>query len=437
MTNVFLITVDDLRADRLGLMGYQKKITDSLDQFARENVFFKQAIATGPRTTLSFPGVLFSRYSSEFFNGDKKFESLALVLKRRGYRTATFNSNPHFKSWGFSKGFDYFEDFLSETESRRTRPVEKLKKKVVDLLGRDHFVIKNLSRILSRTSSQITLPYADAKKTTEESLKWIRENSDDKLFCWIHYMDPHYPFLPPDEYLTRGVSKKEKRVANRYHKRAELYGDEVPQKIIDRLNELYDAEVKYFDRYFGRLIESLKELDLFEDSIIIFTSDHGELFGDYGLFGHQSGVLYQKQVQVPLIVKSSENESSVIDDPVSLVDIPFTITDMLGVEDHRFRGKSLLKEKREYIIGEGDNSIDEMMVSCQKDEWKLIVDEKNEKKELFNLKEDPLEKQNLYGKREISQELEEAVEDHKREVKEGSRQVLKENIEKLKASGKI
>jgi len=457
MTNIFLITVDDLRADSVGYINKNKDNTPNIDVFAEENVCFTNAIATGPRTTLSFPGILYSSYPFEYFTQKKyRYEkSLSSILKDSGYKTAAFNSNPHFRSWGFSKGFDFFEDFLFETSSRREKSIEKIKRKAAKKLGRENFLVKIFLKILSHTSSQIYLPYANAEKTTEESLKWIKKNKNNNLFCWIHYMDPHYPFLPPEEFLPKKINNKQKLMANRFHKRAEKYDELPPHKIKNVLIDLYNAEVKYFDNYFGNLIKSLKELNLYDDSVIVFTSDHGELFGDYGMHGHRYDVLYQKQLQVPLVIKTSTKKSLSVNHPVSLIDISYTISQLAGIKTDQLNGKHLLKEKRSYILSEAfkreslpsknkskSGIIDkknEMMISCQKNEWKLIIDDIHKRKELFNLKNDPLETENLFEEKGVIKELIEIVEYHKRQIQKGYNieQDLKDRIKKLKISGKI
>lgn len=460
MTNVFLITVDDLRADHVGYIGYDKNITPSIDRFAHENTSFSQAIATGPMTTLSFPSILFSLYASEFFN-QKKYkncESIASVFRNNGHETAMFNSNPHFKLWGFSKGFDFFEDFLSETSIKRDKYIEKVKKKLVKTLGRDHVLIKNFLKILSHTSSPISLPYANAEMTTEKSLKWIREKKNNDMFCWIHYMDPHYPFLPPDDYLPQKIKEKQKLMANRFHKRAEKYEDIVPEAIIETLVDLYDAEIEYFDVYFGKIIENLKELELYDNSVIVFTADHGELFGDYGRFGHNYDVLYQKQLHVPLIIKTSDKKRKKIERPVSLIDIPHTIMEIIDVNNSIFNGNNIWKNKREYIISEGFkrsslpseqkkinrelNWENKMIISCQKDNKKLIIDEIHGRKELYNLENDPEESNNIYNYeeyRKIKFDLEKEIFNHKERITgfKVEKKIIKNKILKLKKSGKI
>ena len=443
MPNVFLITVDDLRADHTGYMGY-KNITPNLDAFAKQNVFFTKAIATGPMTPLSFPSILYSLYPSEYYSQNKYRgrESLASFFKKLGYKTVAFNSNPHFKLWGFSKGFEYFEDFLYKTGKERNRIIERVKRKFVKMVGKDNFMVKSLQHFLTHLSADIALPYADAETMNKKALEWLNQNKNQQIFCWMHYMDPHYPFLPPKDYIDIYIERRDILRVNRLHKRAENFREGIPDEAVEKLKHLYAAEVKYLDTYIGKFLERLRKMGMFDKSIIVFTADHGELFGDYGRFGHQYDVLYQKQLHVPLIIKSIEKKKEVFNSPVSLIDIPFAITEMLGLDTSIFNGMSL--QKRKYVISEGfrirgtSNYINEknMIISCQRDNWKLIIDDIHNRRELYNLDDDPNESINVYGKeKEVVDELANAIKMHKRKIGEAG--VLSHKIHMLKKGGKI
>jgi len=460
MENVFLITVDDLRADHVGYINNKYHITPNLDKFAERYISFKNAIATGPRTTLSFPSILYSLYASEYFNHEryKRSESLATILKELNYNTSSFNSNPHFKIWGFSKGFDLFEDFCKITISKNKNSFELLKQKLVKKFGIDSIIVKNLSKIITNLSMNISLPYTRAKETTDICLEWLRENKDSQIFCWLHYMDPHYPFIPPKNFLKKPINNKIILKVNRLYKSAENYRDKISNKNKKILIELYETEISYFDKYFGEFIEGLKKIDLFNESIIIFTSDHGELFGDYGRFGHNYDVLYQKQLHVPLIIKTPDEKRKKIERPVSLIDIPNTIMEIIDINNSIFYGTNIWKNKREYIISEGfkrpslpseqkkmnreRNWENKIIISCQKDNMKLIIDEIHNRKELYNLENDPEESNNLYNYEEygkIKYDLEQKIFNHKEKIIgfKVEKKLIKNKIQKLKKSGKI
>lgn len=453
MTNIFLVTVDDLRADHVGYIDQSKNFTPHIDAFAEDNISFMNALATGPRTTLSFPSILFSLYASEYFSQRRyrHTQSISSFLKQHGYQTATFNSNPHFRLWGFSKGFDFFEDFLDETRTERDKPFERLKKRFVNIAGNDSFLVKSLQRLVAHVSTDIALPYADASLMNRRAIEWLDSRPDPPFFCWVHYMDPHYPFSPPNQYIHADIGRDEIPKINRFHKRAENHEATIPGHIVEKLKELYAGEVRYLDACIGNFFEKLKQRGLFDDSLIVFTADHGELFGDHGFFGHRYDVLYQKQLHVPLIVKTPDSVETMVKNPVSLIDVPHTLVTAAGFNSP-FRGIHLWKGNREYVMSEGfkrpslpseseqseRGSVSEMVISCQKDTWKLIDDGVHDRKELYNLKDDPAESRNVYGDEdEIVAHLSRQISSHRAKFMPNEKRILSEKIRVLKKSGRI
>ena len=449
--NIFLITVDDLRADRLGCINKNSHLTPNIDAFASESTLFSHAFSTGPRTTLSFPSIIYGVYASEFFLRRKKhsFTNVAEILQENDFSTASFNSNPHFRMWGYQRGFDCFEDFLYETGEERDKSSEKIKKKIMRIIGDNDFLSKMLTKGLSFVSSDIALPYANGFETNKKCIEWIDKQRGKELFCWLHYMDPHYPFKPMKKYLDESFSNKKIARLNRLHSMGEKYGEKLKERDRKNLIKLYDAEVRLLDDAFGEFIKKLKELGYYDDSMIIFTADHGELFGDYGFYGHRFDVLYQNQLHVPLIIKTPNNDSSVQDLPVSLIDIPFTILDVAGIKNNIFDGRNILSDKRDFIFSEGmdwfiqssvDSQIDtnKIMISCQNKQWKCIKDHVHKKKELFNINEDVLEQHNVYEDHQPAYEsFSWLIEKHISFVKKKKIQHTEKRIAELKKTGKI
>ncbi|MEF8848305.1 MAG: sulfatase [Candidatus Thermoplasmatota archaeon] len=447
--NIFLVTVDDLRADHLGCKGYKKDVTPNIDEFAERNILFTNAFSNAPQTTISFPSILYGAYASNFFNKRNylKKKSIAGALREKGYKTLAFNSNPHFKMWGFSKGFDFFEDFLSETGSERDKTFEKVKKKFVKKIGKRNIIFKSLSRVLSFLGADIAQPYADAELMNERFFEEIDDYQGEKVFCWMHYMDPHYPFFPKDEFLEEDFSEKEILRLNRLQRRALHFNEDIPREDVKKMIMLYDAEIKFFDSQFKIFIEELKERGMYDDSLIVFTSDHGELFGEHGRFGHDQDVLYQKQLEVPLIVKTPDVRNDVYQKITSLITVPSTIYDYVDGEENFFDMPSLW-DREKYIINEGFNwdffkkrrlvKKEEIMVSCRKDNWKLIIDNIHNRRELYDLSKDSEELNNVYGfKTKEVDVLEKIVDNHLKESLEGERDLVSDKIKRLKKSGKI
>jgi arylsulfatase A-like enzyme len=410
MTNVILLTIDCLRTDFLGCLGSNKNLTPNLDKFAEEGVYFSQAIVNGPSTPFSFPSIFTSTYAlmdSSFPKISSSRTSITEILKKNGYRTAGFHSNPYLsKAYNYDKFFDYFYDSISDKNGEY-----KKSNTLRNFVKRNKLVKKVVKGILGVLDSKkkLTIPYKPANEINTKALEWLKDINDE-YFLWIHYMDAHHPFLPPEEYRT--IS---------YRKMIKLDGilgrnpSELPKKILQEIINLYSGTIKYVDNEIGKLFSKLKEKNLYSNSLIIITADHGEEFKEHGGFSHLAK-LYEELIRVPLLMKGPGlSGGKKFDSLISLIDLAPTILEYLKInEQTQFKGRSffpLLKNipdgyLRKGVIsetiardGKVKLSLDEgsRLVSYRTEDWKLILDfDKNEKK-LFNLKEDPKEIKNVYN----------------------------------------
>jgi len=412
LKNIFIISIDALRADHLGFMGYKKNISPNIDRLANDGVIFKKALTAGSYTFLAFPSISTSLYPSEFFIRNGKAQTIAGALKRYGYHTVSFNSNPHSKG-KLDKDFDFFEDLVGHSEF--DRPKERFKRKITKKFGRKNILIRQLWKLLTRFSSHVAKPYADAEKMNEKAIEYLGKNRKIPLFFWMHYMDPHYPYSPPSGYTD--LSKKEIARLNRLCWRSLSKNRKNNQKGFlsskDKKNliKLYDGEISYVDKYVGQFINRLKDMDLYEDSFILFFSDHGEMLGEHEMYSHEEYNLYNDQLQVPFIFKGLHNSKNIIDYPVTTRDIAPTIMDLLGLDDSEFNNGHLIKKKEKYIITEGFKpqdvlsdsgfNIQKINISCQLDNWKFIYKQVEDRQELYNLKNDPTEQNNLIDEEKV------------------------------------
>jgi arylsulfatase A-like enzyme/Flp pilus assembly protein TadD len=251
-TNVILITVDTVRADRLGCYGATNVQTPILDGLAHDGIVFERAISQVPLTWPSHAAILTGTYP--FQNGvqdftgqplDELFRSVAQVFKLRGYTTgAVVSAFVLDRSWGLARGFDFYDDAFS---------AETFQQKDVGLVDRK------------------------AGESVTRALRWLDKDWRQKtpgrpFFFWLHLYDPHSPYDPPEPFRTK----------YRGH--------------------LYDGEIAYADHELGRLIAWLKQNRLYDRSLIVFLSDHGESLGDHGEKEHGFFV-YNSTVHIPLIVK--------------------------------------------------------------------------------------------------------------------------------------
>ncbi len=293
--NVVLITLDTLRADRLGCYGYGGAETLHLDKLAGGGVRFADAVCTAPLTLPSHSSILTGDYPPRHgvrdngtyrLTGEK--QTLAEVLGNSGYDTAAFIASFVLdRRYGTSQGFDVYDDRIgrySGDEGERTRDPERSGDKVVD-----------------------------------SALKWLEKHNQEAgttpFFAWVHLYDPHAPYLPPEPWRTRFAER------------------------------LYDGEVAFVDYQVGRLLDQLDKTGVREKTILVIVGDHGESLGDHGEDTH--GLLvYEAAVHVPFILNAPGllPAGLVVEDRVvSTVDIAPTILDLLGLPRQDCDGKSLLR----------------------------------------------------------------------------------------------
>ena len=345
--NVLLIVIDALRLDCAS-----RELMPNLNAIADESVRFSQAIAQGISTAPSMTSMLTSTYPLDYgghwYLADSR-KTIAEALKAAGYSTAAIHSNPNVSRMrNFDKGFDCFDENL--LPGLFGRLVDHLPAKALQLGNR-------FSRIVG------TKPYVDARGLNRKILDWI-EQSARPFFVWTQYMDVHGPYLP-----HRGLPHLAKlRAETLYHKAAVTNPSAVTEVERKELWRNYQAEVRYSDEQLNNLAQELKERGLWDDALMIVTADHGDEFGEHGLYGHINKP-YEELVRVPLVVKPPATcgypAGMVIDAPVRLVDIMPTILDMAGIEPEeslkeRMEGRSLVLylagdlevETPDYIITE-------------------------------------------------------------------------------------
>ena len=387
--NIILITVDTLRADHLSSYGYQRATTPHIDQLAEDGTLFLHTIAQIPETLPSFCSIMTSSYPIDHgvrkngykLSTDKK--TLAETLQDNGYTTAAFVSSCMLdSSTGIDRGFQFYDDTLPDA-------------------------------FLHLASCQRT-----AEKTTKSAIRWIESNAEKKFFLWVHYNDPHSLYNPPSPFdLIFSKHPYDNKMASN----VDLFFRIIKNRI--KLNELgvqymidrYDGEIAFMDMHLGRLLEKFKEPGL-KNTIIVFTSDHGESLGEHKYFFDHGDFLYEDQIKVPLIISHPKlPKNQIVRSQVESVDIMPTIFDFIKVAtEANLRGRSLLPllynedeiDFEKFAFSESDIcqessprlcspiGIQGKLYSLRTGKWKYILD-KNGQSELYNLLEDPLEMQNL------------------------------------------
>ncbi len=290
-TNVVLVTVDTLRADHLRAYGYEAVKTPAINALAAEGVLFENVIVQTPITLPSHASILTGTYP--FYHGlqdvvgrlREGVPTLAEWFKEQGYATgAVVGSSVLLSQWGLARGFDFYEDNF---------PTQGIRQ--VDF-------------------SRVERP---ANRVVDLALRWLDGKRDQPFFLWIHLYDPHDPYEPPEPFASE-------------------YRDQP-----------YDGEIEFVDSELGRFFEALKQWGLYQDSLIVFTSDHGESLGEHKEKYH-AYYIYDCALRIPLIFRVPSHLSrgqlspgSRLPNQVRSVDIAPTVMQLLG------------KQVTEWIQGEG------------------------------------------------------------------------------------
>lgn len=294
--NVVLLVVDTLRADHLGLYGYTRPTSPRLDAWAERGAVFENAFATSPWTLPSFASILTGRLPSEHGAGwpvdlesshylrtglADEITPLPELLSRAGWRTAAFAGNPFVsREVGLGRGFEHF---VYEADAKADRVVDE----VVD---------------------------------------WLAGVREERFFLMAHFMDPHLPYSAPPPFLGR-FSEGEPR-GLRLTQKSRWDSSLIPQPDREYLIDRYDEEIAFLDHQLGRLLAVLDET---EDTLVLFTADHGEELFDHGGFEH-GHTMMQELLWVPLIVVGPGVLPQRLVEPVSIADVAPTVLAATGLE---------------------------------------------------------------------------------------------------------
>jgi len=431
MKNILLITIDCLRADHISSYGYKRKTTPFFDKLTKKGVKFNYAFSTGSSTPYSFPALMASIHPLDYTNipslNHPNIRSIASILKKYGYITVGVHSNVYVsKYYGYDNGFLFFYDLESKQTKRKIKFENKL---VFKLIKSNKHIEKFFKYILSKLrfnhgKKKFKIPYANAKKTTNFVIEWLsKKDNKSPVFLWVHYMDPHHPFLP-NKYLKNFNEKAiDLETSFKLDRKLLEKPDEINEEEHKLIIDLYDAEIRMLDDHLKRLYRfwNLK----FPNSTIIITSDHGEEFYEHGDFSHKAK-LYDELIHVPLLIIDPSVKPRESNDLISLIDLPPTILDLNKLPNYEYyKGQSLFSanyQRREYIICETKALAEKVsmekagnhIICVRSKRWKYIKDDKGNK-QLFDLKNDMRELKNIAEEKPILiKELDKIIEIHKK-----------------------
>jgi len=312
--SVVLVTVDSLRADYCGFMGSERGLTPNLDRHAAEGLVFENAVTPGPSTLDAMPGIFTGVDLVDSDEGDlqdrlqhhmRAHTSLPERFADAGYETAAFTANPWTsRQFGFDAGFDHFEDFLDgPADDGAPRDEAGADQEAADDEGESTLSPLGLVRRWAGESSMFQAwgSFAD------DAIAWA-EDADEPYFLWLFLVDVHMPYLPVSG--VRSQTRPETYAANLW---LYLNGHEAgPLESLarPRLVSAYEDTIRYTDDLYERFVAELAD-----DPLVAFHADHGEAFGEGGVYGH-GPTLSEEQVHVPLFVANG---------PTGRVDRPFSL----------------------------------------------------------------------------------------------------------------
>ncbi|MEW6067961.1 MAG: sulfatase [Nitrospirota bacterium] len=409
--NILLISIDTLRADHLSCYGYHRKTTPNIDKLASEGTIFRQNYSTGVWTPPGHASMLTGLYVSEHgVYGERKLAdnvpTIATILKENAYQTAGFVNNSQVGELvGFEKGHDTFVEVWKGVQS----------KSIVERIIRGG--IRKIRKYLS---------YEDmgAKRTNKIFSEWIEGIDKYKPFyCFLHYIEPHNPLNPPrpykNKYLTFDViarSKATKQSTNIDMKKINkvalnpliCYVEDLNlnQEEISYIKNLYDGEVAYTDHIVGEIISILKRHNLYDNTMIVVTSDHGEHFGERGLWSHVAS-LYKEVLHIPLIIKYPRGVEHIneVNEYTQLVDIFPTVLKIAGLSlppllkggEGGLSGVSLVYDKNnninkyhKYIFAEWEGRIPYFIQDKVEAKAKAKVEDKSKGEDILNRFKTPM-----------------------------------------------
>jgi arylsulfatase A-like enzyme len=334
LPNVILITLDTVRAKSLSLYGNKRRTTPQLERLAQRGVVFERAFSTAPWTLTSHAGIFTGHYPHDLSADwrtplDDTYPTLAEFLSAQGYITAGFIANVYYCStqWGLSRGFAHYEDYpISAGEMIRSA-------KLTDYLT-DSDAFRHTFNYYN------TFGRKTAEHLNRDFLNWHSKNQKEPFFAFLNYFDAHNPYLPPDRFLK--LFGPELHRDNPIRALADWTGNE-KQQIQAELNA-YEGVIAYIDHQLGLLFDELEKRGIFDDTVVVITSDHGEHFGENGGLMEHGQSLYMPEVHVPLIVlyPAAVPVGMRINQNVTIRDLAITILDLIGLKDKNvFPGSSI------------------------------------------------------------------------------------------------
>jgi arylsulfatase A-like enzyme len=434
--SLMLVTVDCLRADHTGFLGYERHTTPFLDSLAVESMVFRNAIVAGAPTYYSFPAIMASRHSlalgRDVVGLAPDEPTIATALNQSGYATAAFLAgNPYLSPrFGYSAGFDTFRDFLQGEaaslpddvvpEEMRSDSLRRgFNRRLADICHKFGPLGAVYDELYFQYGERFAAPPAKsfddlrrfpaAGVIVDQACDWLSEIGGQPFFLWLHFMDPHAPYYPSRDALdlmgSTRLSPSRARYLNSLWNRGGLSLARL-QRHREEILALYDAGIRWVDLQVARLVERLRDLGLWDNSVLALTADHGEEFLDHGGRYHPPSKVTEERIHVPLLLRAPDSTPMEPSTPFSLLDLAPTLLDAVDAQlPGSFRGRSRWTQLQagrswedpaivECVTGctnpfHRDKRLGPRILAVREARYKLVFDFKTSSEELFDLEADP------------------------------------------------
>ena len=401
--NILLVLIDTLRADHLGCYGYPKPTSPNIDRVASEGMVFERAFSPGiptqPAHTTLYTGRHPIAHNVVTHGGEEELSDrlpvLSELLQRAGYTTCAVDNLYDMKPW-FARGYEFY---INAGQPRRSGLM------------------------------------VSCEEVNRRAIRWLRTHMEEKFFLFVHYWDPHTPYIPPSRYRSsfydgedpcdptnRSLDALDRQPLGRWWR--ETWFPEVASpdgagdaEITDSayIVALYDGEVRYADEGVGALLDALEETGISEETLVVITSDHGESLTEHDILFEHHG-LYDCTIRVPLIIRGLGRHRGVrIQRMVQLTDLTRTILELAGAEfPEGLEGRNLNAGGNGVIVAE--ECTWQAKWALRSEEYKFILARAPDlhgapMRELYDLREDPEELRNLAEEKpQLARVLEEELE---------------------------
>ncbi len=372
---LLLLSVDTLRADRVGAYGGPPGLTPHIDALMAESVVFENAFSTCSYTLPSLGALMTGRYPEEVGMHANvsllgpEFATLASVLELDGWATGAVVSNYVLRSeTGMDRGFGVYDDTFTQREANRD------------------------------------LPERTAAPTTDAALRLadqLLEAGGPGAFLWVHYQDPHGPYLPPSGRRERFLDAARSRPNGTLRlESGSPFGAIPAYQYVEGQNEVafylagYDGEISYLDDEVGRLLGGLEERGVTEDAVIVFVADHGEAMGEADYWFSHGEYLMDPLIHLPLSIRAPGLEPGRRDEPVSQLDLFPTLLALFDVpladayQGHDLLSGELPRDREIYLASLRGSSVPRYGLIADGFKYLVTQRESGSEEQLFRLGDD-------------------------------------------------